>query len=116
MLLEEHLARQKAWSENTFGPGDRTYGVLNHIQKEIIEVLDEESGDRLPEWIDIIILAFDGAWRDGHSPMEIVEALQDKQTENENREWPDWRKFSQDHAIEHIRDHIEEVKERDPGP
>ena len=38
MNLLVHIARQKEWSNKTFGPGDRTEGIIDHIIKEIVEV------------------------------------------------------------------------------
>lgn len=99
--LVAHLHHQKAFSEKTFGPGERTKGILDHIRKELSEI--EKEPNDLYEWIDLILLAFDGAWRHGHSPEEIVTAIVAKQTKNEKREWPDWREMSPDRAIEHIR-------------
>jgi hypothetical protein len=52
----------------------------------------------------VIILAIDGAARAGFSPQDISDALDAKQTINENRKWPDWRTVDPDKAIEHIRD------------
>lgn len=101
MDLIIHLNRQKEFSTETFGPGKRTKGIIDHIKKELIEV--EENPTDLKEWVDVAILALDGAWRSGHSPVEIAEAIHLKQIENENRKWPDWRKASEDKAIEHIR-------------
>lgn len=101
MDLIKHLHRQRDWSQRTFGPGDRTEGVLDHIRKELEEI-EAEPGD-LSEWIDVAILAFDGAWRSGYSPEQIVEALVAKQEKNESREWPDWRTAEPGKAIEHIR-------------
>lgn len=96
-----HLTRQMAWSEKTFGPGRRTKGVIDHIRKELTEI--EADPTDLSEWIDVVILAFDGAWRAGWEPEKIVEAIAAKQAKNEIRNWPDWRTVSQDHAIEHDR-------------
>ncbi len=76
-------------------------GVLDHIRKELSEI--ENKPQDLYEWVDIILLAFDGAWRAGHSPENIVSAIDRKQTRNENRDWPDWRTSSPNKAIEHIR-------------
>ncbi len=101
--LIDHLHRQRDFSRKTFGPGDRSAGVRDHIRKELDEVAAEPVGKRLPEWIDVILLALDGAWRDGHEPEEIARALRDKQTKNEGREWPDWRTAPKDKAIEHRR-------------
>lgn len=95
-----HLQRQHAWSEKTFGPGYRA-GVIAHIRKELVEI--EAAPADLTEWIDVAILAFDGAWRAGYSPKQIIEALVAKQTKNEGRQWPDWRMVSSDQAIEHVK-------------
>ena len=99
--LVEHIERQRKFSEETFGPGLRTEGVVNHIRKELNEILDDPKD--LYEWIDVIILALDGAWRTGATSEEIVEAIKNKQTINENRNWPDWRTADTNKAIEHIR-------------
>lgn len=96
-----HLERQREWSAQTFGPGTRTKGVLDHIRKELVEI--ENAPDDVSEWIDVIILAFDGALRAGHAPQAVIDAMVAKQNKNEARDWPDWRSFSADEAIEHIR-------------
>jgi hypothetical protein len=67
--LITHLYRQRAFSERTFGPGDRLLGVTDHIAKELREV--RESGGCLTEWVDVILLALDGAWRSGATPKPI---------------------------------------------
>ena len=100
-----HLARQREWSERTFGPGPRPEGVCDHIRKELREI--EQSPVDLEEWIDVVILALDGAWRAGHSPEQIVAQLVAKQAKNEGREWPDWRTAEPGKAIEHVRDGAE---------
>lgn len=96
-----HLERQRQFSAATFGPGPRTAGVLDHIRKELNEI--EADPLDLREWVDVIILAFDGAWRAGWEPQAIIDAVKEKQRVNEAREWPDWRTASPDHAIEHVR-------------
>lgn len=99
--LTAHLRRQIDFSLATFGPGERTAGVLDHIRKELNEV--EQSPGDLEEWIDVVILAFDGAWRSGFTPDQITAALAKKQAKNESRSWPDWRTAQPGKAIEHIR-------------
>ena len=94
--------KQKLWSEKTFGPGHRTKGLIDHIEKELEEIKKEPLD--LKEWIDIVILGFDGAWRAGYSARQVAEALLAKYAENEQREWPDWRTAEPDKAIEHIRE------------
>ncbi|MCO7556147.1 dATP/dGTP pyrophosphohydrolase domain-containing protein [Metapseudomonas otitidis] len=96
-----HLQRQREFSERTFGPGSRAEGVVDHIRKELKEI--EASPGDLSEWIDVVILALDGAWRSGATPAQIIDALVAKQTRNEARTWPDWRSAPLDKAIEHDR-------------
>lgn len=99
-----HLQRQIDWSSTTFGPGPRADGIVDHIRKELNEILDDPTD--LFEWVDVMILALDGAWRDaGASPQEIIDALIAKQTKNEGRVWPDWRTAEPGKAIEHDRSH-----------
>lgn len=102
--LVGHLERQREFSAKTFGPGFRVHRLIDHIKEELVEV-EAEPFD-LYEWIDIVILAFDGAWRAGYSPEDIVTALVRKQTKNEGRQWPDWRTAPPDKAIKHIKPHI----------
>jgi hypothetical protein len=99
--LWSHLHRQRQWSMTTFGPGLRTKGLLDHIRKELGEI--EEDPTDLGEWIDVVILALDGAWRCGGTPSEIIAAIAGKQAINEKRDWPDWRTADPDKAIEHQR-------------
>ncbi len=111
--FKEHLTRQIAFSRATFGPGQRTAGVIDHIRKELIEI--EESGGESDEWVDVVILALDGLLRSYafSNPTEpktsdlaavmAVNAIQNKQSKNELRDWPDWRTAPTDKAIEHKR-------------
>ena len=45
----------------------------------------------------------EGAWRAGYSPEEICEALERKQTINENREWPTWQDVPEGQPLEHVK-------------
>lgn len=96
-----HLDNQREWSRRTFGPGPRTLGIIDHIRKELVEI--QRSPDDLSEWVDVVILALDGAWRSKHEPREIIAAIKAKQAKNEGREWPDWRTADPARAIEHVR-------------
>ena len=96
-----HIERQREWSERTFGPGSRSAGVVDHIRRELVEI--EADPSDLGEWVDVVILALDGAWRAGHDPQTIIDAIVAKQTRNEQRTWPDWRTMPTDRAIEHVR-------------
>lgn len=99
----EHLTRQREWSTRNFGPHRRTEGVLKHIAKEMDEVRADPAG--LEEWVDIVILALDGAWRAGHEPQAIIDGVIAKQEENFTRSYPDWRTVdAEGEPIEHIRE------------
>lgn len=104
--IVEHLVRQRAFSDRTFGPGLHTEGVADHIVKELIEVSADPTD--LAEWVDVIILAFDGATRCAQHlglPMSsIAEGIVTKQAKNEARRWPDWRTADPNKAIEHVRE------------
>lgn len=95
------IAKQVVFSQNTFGPGNRTKGVIDHIKKELKEIENDPSDNK--EWIDVLILAIDGAWRSGLSPQQIIDEYFAKMEINKNREWPDWRTAEPDKAIEHVR-------------
>jgi hypothetical protein len=95
------IYRQREFSAKTFGPGTRLRGIVDHIRKELVEI--EKSNGDLSEWIDVIILALDGAWRSGATPSQIVEDLVEKMNRNATRTWPDWRARSENEAIEHER-------------
>ena len=100
--LVERLRAQREWSTETFGPGDRYRAILDHLHKELLEVRREPRD--VEEWIDVAILAFDGAWRTGATPEQVVAALDAKYAKNRARSWPDWRTADPDKAIEHVPD------------
>lgn len=102
IIAPGHLRRQREWSRETFGPGKRLKGVLAHLRKEVDEV-EASGGLDLTEWIDLMVLAVDGAQRQGYTDAQIIEEYLAKMEENYSREWPDWRKFSEDEPIEHVR-------------
>ena len=99
--LVAHLYQQRKFSLNTFGPGARTAGVSDHIRKELEEI---RANPALEEWVDVILLALDGAWRSGATPEMIATAIAQKQARNERRKWPDWRTADPNKAIEHDRE------------
>jgi len=100
--LVGHIRRQQDWSEITFGPNSNSDSLIDHIYKELDEI--RAAPNDLEEWIDVVILALDGAWRAGHTPAQVATALQWKLNKNINRKWPDWRTAEPGKAIEHIRD------------
>lgn len=98
--LTAYIDRQRKWSTHTFGPGPRLKGILEHIRRELKEI--EESPGDVTEWIDVVILALDGAWRAGYDPINIAAAMANKQQKNFARKWPE--PTSEDVAVEHIAD------------
>jgi len=100
--LVKHLKSQIEWSYDTFGPDQRSNGVLDHITKEVEEVRQDPSD--IEEWIDIALLALDGAWRAGYSPIDICNALAEKLRKNKTRSWPDWKESDPNKAMEHIEE------------
>jgi hypothetical protein len=98
-----HLERQIEFSRRVFGPGSREGGVIDHIRKELVEIEEADAESKLAEWVDVIILALDGAWRCGAEPEQIIAAVKAKQERNEGRDWPDWTESDGTTAIEHVR-------------
>ncbi len=98
--LIDHLQRQQDFSLRTFGPGMRTAGLIDHIKKELGEI--EEDPTDVTEWIDVMLLAMDGAWRAGYDAQGICQALKAKLERNMARTWPDWRSVDPTKAIEHV--------------
>ncbi len=79
------LDEKLEWSYKTFGTAERYIGVLKHIEKEIEET--RQNPHDVMEWIDIVLLAFDGACRMGFTPRQVVNALIAKQEINKKRSW-----------------------------
>lgn len=105
MNLIYYLNKQIAWSKATFGKGPRTSGIMDHIIKELGEVVEasynNDKEEELKEWVDVIILALDAAWRLGYSPVQVCKALMEKQDINKARKWG--KDKGDGKAIEHIR-------------
>ncbi|MHB8226259.1 dATP/dGTP pyrophosphohydrolase domain-containing protein [Acidithiobacillus sp.] len=104
--LVAHLHRQRDFSLRTFGPGDCAARLLDHIRKELLEI--EASPTDITEWVDVVMMALDGAWRAGYMPEAVAQAIADKQGVNEARQWPDWQKSDPDKAMEHVRQRTDE--------
>ena len=85
-----------------FGPGERLAGTLDHIKKELIEVEDDPHAAE--EWIDVALLALQGAFRHGHDAEAVAGTFIRKIAKIEARTYPDWRTADPDKAIEHIRE------------
>ena len=80
------LIKHGEWTEKTFGSGLRTKGITDHIRKELIEI--ENDPKSLEEWVDVIMLALDGARRIGATPVDIFNQLENKLTICATRVYP----------------------------
>ena len=88
-----------AWSERTFGPGDKYAGVVEHIRRELAEI--ERNPADLEEWVDVVMLAMDGAFRSAKADgAAFWAAFRAKAAKNEARQWapPDAAG-----VVEHVR-------------
>jgi hypothetical protein len=101
-ISAEDIQQQREWAVKTFGDGKRLQGNLKHIRKELREI--EENPEDIVEWVDVVILAFDGAMRYGFTPEQIIETYKSKMAINYARSWPDWRLSDENVPIEHVRD------------
>jgi uncharacterized Ntn-hydrolase superfamily protein len=99
--LVESLWFFDRWSQRTFGPDFHVEGIIDHIREELDEIAAEPHD--VEEWIDVVILAFHGALRSGHSPTQVAAALEAKHKKNRARTWPDWRAADPKKAIKHIK-------------
>lgn len=99
MSIIEYLEKQIPWSTKTFGSSPRTLGIIQHITKEL-EGIKAKPHD-LEEWVDVAILALDGAWRAGYTPQQIADKMAEKQAKNFARKWPTTK--SEHEAVEHIK-------------
>jgi len=97
--MKAFFDEKAAWSLATFGPSDRYDRVVAHIRKELEEI--EADPTDLEEWIDVVQLAMDGAWRAaGADGARFVEALITKHRKNLARKWT----VGPDGVAEHVRE------------
>lgn len=108
-LTADEVDSYGSWSAETFGPGARTDAVVDHITKEVNEIL--AAPDDIEEWIDVVILAMDGAMRAGADARQIIGTIRAKHAKNRSRTWPDWRTADPDKAIEHVRSYVDEYRD-----
>lgn len=90
------------WSQATFGVGLPPIGQIEHIRRELREI--EADPTDLEEWIDVVLLAMDGAWRaTGATGEAFVLALAAKHEKNRARKWPAPGTTDPSKPIEHVR-------------
>ena len=74
--FQDYLIRHREWSYHTFGSpedGRGPAGPHAHIAKELDEI--RAAPDDLEEWIDVIILSIDGAFRSGAAVRDVAAFL-----------------------------------------
>lgn len=112
--FQQMIHKAAAFPRATFGAGERTESVIDHMTKEFEEIRKEETASgRAGEWVDQVILSIDGLTRalqadnpDANFKMisMIAESMiEQKYCKNELRDWPDWRTADLNKAIEHVR-------------
>lgn len=101
--LFSFLTDSQDWSKRTFGPPrkDSWKGVVAHIEEELDEIRKEPYD--IEEWMDVVILGLDGAYRSGATPEMICNKLMFKLEKNMARQWPDWRTAEPGKPINHIK-------------
>lgn len=101
--FEDLFNRIRAWQIETFGPNIRgPQGPLNHLKKEIDEVLSKP--DDLEEYADMMFLVIDAVYRGGFTISEFYDMIEFKLQKNKERDWPDWREVEDINApIFHIK-------------
>lgn len=97
--LRTYLQRHRAWSLATFGNDPRPVGIVKHIARELDEILRDPTD--LEEWVDVLILAFDGAARQGYSADAIMDMLERKYEKNCTRVF---NVNGPDEPTEHVRE------------
>lgn len=98
--FEEFVNLKGDWCRRIFGPGLRTKGICEHIRKELLEI--EREPESLEEWIDVIFLALDGAYRVNPSGDAIAAMMEHKLKKIQARQWPALGQ-SEDKPIEHVK-------------
>lgn len=91
---------QSQWSQATFGTDLERgpLGALRHLEREAVEA--QGAPTDVEEYADCFLLILDAARRAGISPLQLIEAAQQKLEINKRREWPG---PVDDQPVEHVR-------------
>ena len=87
------------WSNATFGPGQRTDGMIAHLAREVQEL--KESPTTLSEYADCLMLLIDAAGSVGFNMDDLVKATFEKLEINKKRKWGP---ANEDGSIEHVEE------------
>ena len=79
--LIDILQTQKEFSFKTFGPKGRTPGLISHIEEELKDI-DRGNFNVFQGWMDVVLLAFEGALMQADGDVTAVaDALLSQQKE-----------------------------------
>ena len=87
------------WSDKTFGENRKPTAPLNHLKKEVQEVLEQPYD--IEEYADCFLLLMDSARLSGFNMDDLYFASQQKFNKNKNRTWG---KPDENGVVEHVRD------------
>ena len=117
MNLFSFLNRRARWSNETFGrtvnPAKMVSGILEHIRSEVKEI--EIDPFDITETVDLILLAFELANRAGHTPHDLIKAIQAKQVINESRTWLPFVEAMRARHVEPHKGEFDPFKNAKPG-
>jgi hypothetical protein len=97
--LEYLWLKQTEWSDETFGKNRKPTGPMNHLKKEVEEVLDNPYDTE--EYADCLLLLIDAARLAGMTPESLLDAAMEKHLKNRLRKWGEADSFG---VIEHTED------------
>lgn len=97
--IERFFQAKTAWSAETFGTDYPTEAIARHIELELVEIRENPSD--LLEWIDVVMLGFEGYWRNGGASVNLTPDLWRKLEICKQRSYP---APVGDEPAEHVRE------------
>lgn len=88
-----------AWADSVFGKDRHPKHILQHLKKEIEELLQEPSN--LDEYADVGILWLNAAAKAGYKVDDLYYAMIGKMMVNKSRKWG---KMDENGVVEHVRE------------
>lgn len=97
--FEKLYVEHAEFSDKTFGKSRSFYGPLQHLQKEVKELLENPSDDH--EYADCLLLLIDAYRRKGGTAHRLLNACFEKLEINKERKWPD--QPDENGVFEHVK-------------
>ena len=88
-----------AWADSVFGKDRKPESILQHLKKEIEELLEDPSS--LEEYADVGILWLNAAKKAGYDVDDLYFAIVGKMWVNKCRKWG---KMDENGVVEHLRE------------